>query len=270
MRLQALIATSELVFGLTMFVGPGPVLGQAAEPRLRNDLLINVALGGLTGAIGHGVNPRRILRGFLIGSIGGATTFVGKCITAQRHPITSWLGRGTAAVGSSIVRNATLGKGALEQIVVPVGPINFYRDNKAGRQWLRIDVGTSLAIGYVATRRHRTFNASETLRNGVVVFSDAAASDDLEVEGIMVLSPHPDEFAIPHELTHVAQDASISIAWEEPLEGWIAKHIHGAESIHARFDLGVLEPIWQFANTQLRPWNRPWETEAHTFAIGCP
>ena len=75
----------------------------------------NAALGGLTAALIRELRGGSFWEAFLDGALGGAVVYGA-----------GLAGREVAAVGTSIVRNASDGRGTLEQLVLPIGVARLY------------------------------------------------------------------------------------------------------------------------------------------------
>jgi hypothetical protein len=240
---------------------------QSRAQTRRNIIIVNVALGASTGAVGQLLNGHSALKGLLKGAMGGALVSTGKCMVAQQTPLTDWLGRGTVAVGSSVVRNAALGKTSFREIVLPVGPLTLYRDNKSGVLRGRLDLGTALTAIYMESRENTSISPSLSLLHGGLIF-ETEGNGGLEAQGVVRVREENDS-ELSHELTHVAQDEFVSIAWEEPIESALSRFIPGGKTLHRYVDLGILAPIWAIANGQVAIRDRPWEKEARFFTTGC-
>jgi len=177
---------------------------------------INMAIGGLTSGIIQTVAGRSFWKGFAKGSAGGALVYGGKCLIAQRSSLGYWLGREVVAVGSSVVRNASAGRGTFDELVLPVGPIWIYRDNKAGTQIAKVDVSQAIIATYFASQPRATFKAWKSFWSGGLIFDDSTADTSVEAAGVIRLTDGTYDDVLAHETVHVAQDEFMSIAWSDP------------------------------------------------------
>jgi len=230
---------------------------------------INMAIGGLTSGIIQTVAGRSFWKGFAKGSAGGALVYGGKCLIAQRSSLGYWLGREVVAVGSSVVRNASAGRGTFDELVLPVGPIWIYRDNKAGTQIAKVDVSQAIIATYFASQPRATFKAWKSFWSGGLIFDDSTADTSVEAAGVIRLTDGTYDDVLAHETVHVAQDEFMSIAWSDPLEQWLLGHIPGGKTVHRYVALGLLQPMWGIVDSKIDVWDRPWEKEAHSFELGC-
>lgn len=76
---------------------------------------INVVIGGVTAGASQAVRRGSFWKGLARGSAGGAAVFAGKCLMAQQTTPGSWIGRGTVALGSSVIANASAGRSMFQR-----------------------------------------------------------------------------------------------------------------------------------------------------------
>ena len=108
-------------------VTPGhPVDGPSGLASDVAFLGVNVALGGLSAALFQQLRGGSSWDAFLNGALGGAVAYAGRRLAVERFDGASLAGRQVAAVGTSIVRNASNGCGALDQLVLPFGFARLY------------------------------------------------------------------------------------------------------------------------------------------------
>lgn len=91
---------------------------------------INALLGGATAAgmrLIRGESASESWSAFWTGTLGGGVTYAGKRVAVERFGGAGFLGRELATVGGSMVRNASAGRGVLEELVLPVGPVRCGR-----------------------------------------------------------------------------------------------------------------------------------------------
>jgi hypothetical protein len=250
--------------GLPGSIGAQPADG-ATNPRLKT-LGINVAIGGLTGGVVQLARGHSFFKGMLRGSAGGATVFLGKCIVARHSHIGDWVGVRTAAIGGSMIANASAGRGMFERIGVPFGPIRVTRDASTGRVGVKLDLAESGSIIYM--RRRASFSWDQSLKHGLPVF-EGAPDSDREIVRVLSMGTGASRKAYTHELVHAAQGEFLVAAWQEPLEEAVLRKIPGGKTIARYFDLGILYPVWNSLNHSFDHEDRPWEQEARFFESGC-
>ncbi len=251
---------------------PNPAQPQNLDEKVsRIKLLgVNAAIGGITAGVSQAARGRSFWKGMLNGSAGGATVYFGKCLIGQKTTAGDWFGRGTVMLGSSAVANASAGRPILQQLVAPLGPVRLYRDNKTGRQRIKLDFSTTVVALYLATRRGTSFQRGMSLEHGALVFRDASKQRDTEAAGVVILGdPAFPERAFAHELTHVAQQDYVATAWEDPLEEWLFRRLPGGKSVTKYVHIGVLNPLWVALGATIDYRDQPWEKEARSFANGC-
>ena len=231
-------------------------------------IVVNTLIGGATAGITAAINHRPIWRAFVYGSAGGAVVFGGKCLVAQQHSLTDWIGRETVAIGSSVVANAAAGRPALSRVALPLGPVRFYRDNASKRIRLKLDVAQVIGAAYLASERTSSMDWKESLEHGgLIIFTRGGSA--MEVAGAVRIWDRESGRMLAHEQTHAVQNEFLSIALEEPLESWLLPHLPGGRSVNRYFDVGVLTPVWGWINSLIPAHERPWEKEANAFDGSC-
>ena len=250
---------------------PGSMSGQsndgATNPRLKT-LGINVALGGLTGGVVQLAKGNSFFKGMLRGSAGGATVFLGKCIIARQTRIGDWVGLRTAAIGGSMIANASAGRGMFERIGIPLGPIRVTRDGKTGRVGMKLDLAETGSIIYVARRPQSTFLWTKSLKHGLPIFEGATPADR-EIIRVLSMGNDAPVQAYAHEIVHAAQGEFLVNAWQEPFEEAVLGKIPGGKTVARYVDIGMLYPLWNMLNHSYAHGDRPWEQEAAFFENGC-
>lgn len=244
-------------------------------------LAVNMAVGGITAGVWRLSTGHSFWRGFARGSLAGGAVFTGKRIIAGETPLAWWAGRGIAALGSAEVLNAAEGRRILDRAAVPLGPLRLHvaRSSRLHLS-LRLDLATSIAAVYEATRPESDFAWKESLATGALVFlaPQVTGAVGSHSAGVITISELLPDGAFPplerkrgvlsHELIHAAQYDFIGIAWGDPLEDAIARRIPGGAGVRRYVDFGVLFPVHAGLNVLMEPHNRPWEKEAASLASG--
>ena len=260
----------HVTVAVLVFIGHSAAAAQDMNSISRGKLIaVNVLLGGAAGGVGEVINGRSFWRGFLNGSAGGAIVFSGKCLIAQQTPATNWLGRATVAVGSSVVANASAGRLAFSRVILPLGPLRVYRDNRGRKTTFKLDFQQLAVATYMETRPGTSFNLALSRKTGGIVFYDEFAVSAVEVSGVIRVYSKDVGSTFAHELTHVAQGEFVAIVLEEPLERWLLAKLPGGRAVNRYVDLGILSPVWAGLNELIPASDRPWEKEAASFALGC-
>jgi hypothetical protein len=254
---------------MLMLFALSPVASQAQKVARSKLIIINMALGGGTAGLSELNAGRSFWKGFFKGSLGGTAVFAGKCLVGQRSAVTDWIGNGVVGLGSSIVANASAGKGILRAVTIPIGPLLITRDNEAKHFSARVDLPDVASATYFGVQSHNTWEPRQTFEHGSIFFKDYHGDVSFQAARVLLLTPHADKAAIAHELIHSAQASFVTIAWEEPLEGKLLSDIRGGPWIHRHVELGVLSLVWAGLNSKLEVFDRPWEKEAHSFEAGC-
>ena len=114
-----------------------------------NFLSLNALLGGLTAGIVSHLQDGSFRDGFVGGAMGGGVAYVGKRIAAARFSGAGFLGREVTAVGGSMARNASLGVGVLDTLVLPIGPLRAFATPRALRDTrLRLNLYETAGLVY--------------------------------------------------------------------------------------------------------------------------
>jgi hypothetical protein len=192
----------------------------------------NVAMGGLTAAVTAWIRGEDPTRAFLRGAAGGGLVFAGKRLVSEDFDGAGFLGREVGAVGSSVVANAGLGRGWLEEVWLPLGPL-WIQANWHTPERFRLNVWTLGSLAWALGRPELELDWGETLSNGTFVLRSprhGLRSDDEPASGITLggnvligrLPASEHEEVRAHELVHVIQQDFVVRAWSRPLEsrGW--------------------------------------------------
>src|SRR5688500_18069440 len=119
-------------------------LNPANDPGAEIQLLaINAALGAVTAGFSQSVRGKPVLPAMRTGALGGALAHIGKRVAVERWSGAGLLGREIGAVGHSMIRNASDGRGAADQLILPLGPGRFHiqrgppsrRPGRPGSEW---------------------------------------------------------------------------------------------------------------------------------------
>jgi hypothetical protein len=244
------------------------------HPNHTKIAIINGLIGGSTAAVTAAVHHRSITSAFIKGSLGGLTVYAGKCLIARKRTATYWLGQHTVAIGSSMVANGATGRGVFESVVLPLGPLRIYRDNKQHKFNVKLDLmDTGVAAWYMVTSpAHVDWGLSA--KHDALILLGSSGDQRTEAAGLIELRDNGafrfnKSFRLVHEEIHVAQEQFVTTALEEPLEGWFAPLVENGNVLHRHFEFGILAPVWAAVNSQTVRENRPWEKEADAFLEKC-
>jgi len=253
--------------------GPGESIG--AHARVFG---INALLGGLTAGVRSQIRGDGFGRAFLLGTAGGGLNYGGKLLSVEPVWGAGLAGRQVASVGSSIVRNASEGRGPMEELLLPLGPARFVvpvRQPSATRMrvdvgglavlaWYlaesdtRLDLGASLSAGgpVFRTERVRSHNWYGNNTAGVILLRDDAPTDRFTPEMVFA-----------HERVHLLQYDFALHVWSGPAERRLLRPLPGGVWLTDRADLGLtLLPLVALVNRHVEYDDRPWEREAHFFS----
>jgi hypothetical protein len=234
----------------------------------------NTIIGALTGGIVQKLRGGSFADGFARGALGGAIVYGGKRLSVERFAGAGFLGREVAAVGTSMVRNASEGAPSFQRLVLPLGPVRLYV-HPANREVTNVKLDlyelTWLAYGFAEPALSLDFG--KTLSAGVPVFiarNRQIFSDGEQVQGVagggtVLLAGRgvPDEDrAFAHERVHVIQRDFYGLAWFAPLESWILEKTP-LRGLNRFVDFNVSTPLYLTAWAAIVDGeNRPEEIEA--------
>lgn len=247
-------------------------------------LSANALLGGLTAGVIQELRGGSFQDGFTRGALGGGVVYAGKRAAAERFGGAGLLGRGVAALGSSVIRNAGEGRGSLDRLLLPVGPVRVaIAADSLPRVRAKIDLLTVFWIGYGIAEPALEFDAGRSLSAGAPVF--VAPGRDIRWKGanravagtvpagVILLSDDDPVFDSParrattfaHERVHVLQYDQALVTWVDPLESWVLPKVPHGEFVRRHANVLtplIIAPFFLVGRYEARPW----EAEARFFA----
>ncbi|HEX5869912.1 MAG TPA: hypothetical protein VFY65_05845 [Longimicrobium sp.] len=239
---------------------------------------INVALGGLTGfglRVLRGGSLRQGLESGVAGAAGGVLVYGGKRVAVQRWEGAGLVGREIAAVGSSVVWNASAGRGMVDRLVLPAGPVRLYVTLDEGfRVTPKLDLSSALAIAVASLQGGIDWERSASA--GAPVFYRREPYAGAEVRGQQAAGvityrdrlgrSAPSESRVEtlaHEQVHVIQRDQSFLFWSEPAEEAVLGSTPVGRALRRHLDVGfdvaAKARVKQVVGYELRPWER----EAH-------
>lgn len=258
-----------------------PVAAQEAPlPQRYNKGMLaigNAGLGALASVVGQGVRGKRVtLRSVLHGAAGGGLVYAGKVVVARNSGFTNLLGRELAAVGSSGVLNASSGRGFVDHLSLPWGPVRVHIDRNPAKVNLKLDLAGSVATIAALADSDLDFELGKSLAYGVAVFrADRAENHNLangsHAAGVVryrtgipqgTATPSEIRGTIGHELVHVVQADFLFTVLSEPLESRLMAGHPVSRAVNRFIDLGGNVPVASGLNALVPYSRRPWESEA--------
>lgn len=237
----------------------------------------NALVGGLTAGIARAIDGESFVEGFRRGLAGGALHYAGKRLVLTtgfdgRH----LLARQVAAVGTSVVTNAAAGRGALDRLFFPMGPVALELETLGGVRTLRpsVDLYDLVRIGQAAADEDLRLDWEASLLSGAVIFEGCCrVLHDRGVDGVAAGSvvlveeaaPGMREQILEHEMVHVLQRDLINRAWFYPLERELAGRLLPGLGWLTEVRIGMLYPTMKgwFGDVQpVRSLLSPLEVEA--------
>jgi hypothetical protein len=242
-------------------------------------LSANALLGGLTAGITRRLRGGSFQDAFLEGLLGGSALYAGKRIAAERFAGAGFLGRETAAVGISVVRNAAENTGLLDRLILPVGPVRVELRRRAPRS-VRLLVDP-IALGWTVwaiTEPELHFDAGASLSSGTPIFltddkvlqfgDDTVHAAGVTKAGVAFVADVPgfgEDFrrrALSHERVHVLQQDHISLLWIDPLVRLALARLplqRATAHIEVNLSTELMRMLGQFFPEHDE---RPWELES--------
>ena len=230
-------------------------------------LAINAALGGLTAGIAAAVRGERFVDGFFVGAAGGVLVYGGKRLAVERAAGAGFAGRQVAAVGGSIVRNASRGDGAFSALTLPVGPLRI--EIAAGMApRVRLDLASAAVAGVFMVRDDARLDLGTSLSAGALVFRSDRGYNGSHGAGVILLRGDLGHYDAPavlaHERVHVLQYDQAQLAWGGPAEAWVLGRSEAGRRLNRWLDLGLTAGIEGLLTLAIPYADRPWEREAYT------
>ncbi len=230
----------------------------------------NALLGGLTAGIGEHRGGGSFWHGVARGAAGGGLVFVGKQVSAARFTAAGLLGRQIAAVGGSVVNNATAGRPSFARLIIPLGPVRLYAEPGSSTPIrFKLDAAGILGMCFAATRPGSRLDLESSLSSGTPVFEvgDEGWYRAAHVAGVIQTTVHtiPREgrLALAHERVHVGQYDFAFLAWSEPAERWVADRSNIVGRLHRYIDFSANAAVFGALNLIVPARVSPWEHEAY-------
>jgi hypothetical protein len=264
----------------------GDVLCVFRSPRWAGEFAsfsANGLLGGLTAGVAHRLKGGAFADGFVRGLLGGAITYAGKRIAAERFDGAGLIGRELAAAGASAVRNAGEGRPLFRRFLLPLGPVWLEIDRSAPNPVrARVDVAAVGWLAYGIAEPELELDAGASLSNGTFTFRTAGTLLDfgdgepaagVTNAGIIFLADVPAygaafaRRAAAHERVHGLQEDQIAILWTDPAVRAAAARIGlpAAPQRYLVYNLSA-ELFGLLGGLVPRHRDRPWELESTFFA----
>lgn len=238
-----------------------------------------VAANGLLGGLTAG--GRAALRGDSFsealgpGFLGGTVVYAGKRVAAARVSGAGFVGREIAALGASVVRNASEGREALASLAFPLGPLTLHlRTGSDPAVRPRLSLGAAYWTAYGLTHPELHLDAPASLSAGTPVFDadhgffefQPGSPDGAAAGGVVFLahSPVDHQSVFAHERIHVLQTDYFIHTWSRPAEEWLARRTRLPGFLYRYVDFDLLLPLLRggLDLADVDPVGEPFEFEA--------
>lgn len=256
---------------------------QSRYPKWTGELAslgVNALLGAVSGGVVQELRGGSFRDGFTRGAAGGSVIYVAKRVAAGEFDGAGLIGRQLGSVGSSIVRNAGLGRPSLSEIVLPIGVARVYLRPSEKKFRVLPDL-TAIAwtiSGIQNDGLHLDWH--ESLSSGTPVFftdneiliinSDSAHVGGVTSSGVIFLANVPAfgervaRINLKHERIHVLQEDQVFLTVTDPFEDWAAHRIPRVGPFIVKYvDINLGTSLLDLLSGEMPKYlNRPWETEA--------
>lgn len=281
-RIESMKLARALAVGCVLLALSRPALSAQSTAEWRPDagvgevtfLGANTLIGALTGGLVQALGGGSFSDGFTRGALGGAIVYAGKRLSVERFAGAGWIGREVAAVGTSIVRNASTGVPNLHRLVLPLGPLRVhFQANGDQVVNVKLDLLELVMLGRAVAEPALTFDVGRTFSAGAPVFLaehrtivyNGDRVGGVTQGGTILLSGRgvdDPELVFAHERVHVIQLDFFRQAWLLPLDEWIFRNTPLA-ALQRYIDLNVSTVLLGTAwNGLIDVDNRPHEIEA--------
>ena len=271
------IRSAVVIATMTIAIGIVPDVARAQDARTRaSDAAINVAIGGITGAITAAVHGQSVWTGAWRGLAGGTVMAGARQLAGSQTQGSGLVAREISAVGISLI--AAGGDSTIEYLF-PVGPATIIVGPHASVDW-RLNLAQTVATIGLAVSPNTRFDAENSLYAGAPVFRDrrkhfgeSGTKEFLGAEEVGTIRLAPEAFdpripnsarALPHETIHVLQEDYLNFAVTLPIERAALRTFPLGRFFARHLDIGLLTPGVGNVAMMILPYeNRPWEREAY-------
>ncbi len=279
-RVGRVVPVVVLVAGMAATLAAPGVAAQATASREAVIIGANALLGGLTSGVVVWVRGGSFLEGFRGGVLGGGLQYAGKRLSTSAFPGAGLAGGVVGAAGASMVRNAAAGRGAVDRLILPLGPlvVDWRTSSDSGGVSARLHLGRAIFLSRLVLNDDLSLDGAETVSAGAPVFGargrviegeSGRGVGGMELWGTILLSDRslmpPFDYGrlLAHERVHIVQDAFLHVAWADPIEDWLVERIPHGDVVNRYVDFGgVYMAIAGLMILALPYESRPWEDEA--------
>jgi hypothetical protein len=256
-----------------------PALVHAAEHGMRDRAVIlgvNAAVGGVTAGVRQRARGGSFWRGFAAGAAGGGLVYTGKWLSAEGFWGAGLAGRQVAAVGASVIRNASEELPLLDHLMLPVGPVRVYVDRSSGLQThVKLDLASAGVMAFRMASPDARLDASASISTGAPVFvtetvpypswqgNNSAGVILLRDQGTDDMASIRKEMVFAHERIHLLQYDHLLHTLSTPVERRLLRRLPGGDWLTRHVDIGLIVVPVLILNQFIPYDDRPWEREAH-------
>lgn len=197
--------------------------------------------------------------------------YAGKRVAVEPFDGAGFLGRELVGVGGSMIRNVSDGRGLLDELVLPVGPVRLHVSRGRGvvpkldlstlvvsgafvlMYDARLDVGASLSSGSMLFRGSSSPMPGLTAAGATMLWSDMPSSEGPRLAA--------------HERVHILQYDQMYLMWGQAMDRWVARKTSAPAGLFDHVELGLTTiGLRAGMGLALDYHSRPWENEAYFLA----
>lgn len=254
-----------------------PCAARAQTPRTRaGDAAINIAIGGVTGAVTAAMHHQSVWTGTWRGLAGGAVMSGARQLAGSQTSGSGLVARELSGVGISLI---AAGGDSVIHYLLPVGPATLIIGPHASVDW-RLNLTQTVASIGLAVSPNTRFDLQSSLYAGAPVYRDRrphfgefGTKEFLGAEEVGTIRLAPEAFdplvpnsqrALPHETIHVLQEDYLNFALTLPVERAVLRTTKLGRLFARHLDIGLLTPgVGNLAMMVIPYEQRPWEREAY-------
>lgn len=207
----------------------------------------NALSGAVTAAVTAAIRGDAVPEAFIKGAVGGAAVFAGKRVAVEQFSGAGLLGRQVGSVGASIVANGGAGRGWVEEVWLPLGPV-WLQASPSSDFGARLDLLNVGVTAWAVERPELEVDGRRSLDSGALVFTSPGhriTNSDGDVNGVAMagtialgaMAPIDVDVVERHERVHVIQYDYFVHTVSRPFEKWGWDRLLGRRM---PFDLGLI------------------------------
>jgi len=262
---------------IASFIGASQITAQVPAHARASNALVNVAIGGVAGALSATIHHRPVWTGLRRGAVGGLVIAAGKQLVDFRFQSAGFVGRELSGVGISLV---AAGGDSAVRYLLPLGPATIVILPDRDVDW-RLNVTEAISTVGLMTSPNTRLDLSRSLQAGAPVYRDrrwhfgeASKVELAGAEGLGTIRLAPDALGpsrrlrasvLAHETIHVLQEDFANDVIGLPIERGLLQQTQLGRRFARHLDVGLLVPaLAQLIAPEIAYRHQPWEQEAYS------